>query len=147
MGSAADVAFDELVGGHAAISEDEAGHAVGREVVDEVLHPGEVGVARRRRAILTALVALRPLGAPVEGVIEEGQTEADVLGHSSVPAATECVGHLPAPGSAADVFGGRAFESRFFYHFRHVLPLWNSGCAMVLGAPNVELRPQRAVTL
>jgi hypothetical protein len=28
-----------------------------------------------------------------------------------------------------------------------VLPLWNSGCAMVLGAPNVELRPQGAITL
>jgi hypothetical protein len=45
---AADVAFAGLVGGHAAIGEDEAGHAVGREVVDEVLHPGEVGVAPGR---------------------------------------------------------------------------------------------------
>ncbi len=32
--------------------EDEAGHAVGREVMDEVLHPGEVGVAPGRNAIL-----------------------------------------------------------------------------------------------
>jgi len=37
--------FAGLVGGSAAVGEDEAGHAVGREVVDEVLHPGEVGVA------------------------------------------------------------------------------------------------------
>ena len=37
---AADVAFAGLVGGHAAIGEDEAGHALRREVVDEVLHPG-----------------------------------------------------------------------------------------------------------
>jgi|GEM_PF-4301323 len=33
-----------LVGEHAAVAEDEAGHALRREVVDEVLHPGEVGV-------------------------------------------------------------------------------------------------------
>ncbi len=112
-----------------------------------MLHPGEVAVARRWRAILTPLAALRPLGTPVEGVIEEGQTETDVLGRGSVHAAAECVGHLLAPGSVADVFGGRAFGSRFFCHFRHVLPLWGSGCATVLGAPNVELRPQRAVTL
>ena len=31
---------------------------VGREVVDEVLHPGEVGVARRRHAVLPS--ACRP---------------------------------------------------------------------------------------
>ena len=37
---AADVAFAGLVGGHAAIGEDEAGHALRGEVVDEVLHPG-----------------------------------------------------------------------------------------------------------
>ena len=91
--------------------------------------------------------ALRPLGAPVEGVIEEGQTETDAVCRGSVHAAAECVGHLPASGSAADVFGGCAFGRRFYCHFRHVLPLWDSGCAMVLGAPNVELRTQRAVTL
>ena len=42
---AADVAFAGPVGGHSAIGEDEAGHALGREVVAEVLHQGEVGVA------------------------------------------------------------------------------------------------------
>jgi len=31
-----------LVGGHGAIGEDEAGHALARDVVDEVLRPGEV---------------------------------------------------------------------------------------------------------
>ena len=36
---AADVAFAGLVGRHAAVGEDEASHAVGREVVDEVLTP------------------------------------------------------------------------------------------------------------
>ena len=47
---AADVDFAGLVGGHAAIGEDEAGHAVRSEVVAEVLHPGEVGVALGRDA-------------------------------------------------------------------------------------------------
>ena len=48
---AADVACAGLVGRHAAIGENKAGHAPGsagspwREVVGEVLHPGEVGVA------------------------------------------------------------------------------------------------------
>ncbi len=42
---AADVSFAGLVGGHAAVGEDEADHALRGEVVDEVLHPGEVGVA------------------------------------------------------------------------------------------------------
>ena len=34
-------------------------------MVDEVLHPGEVGVARRRRAVGPALVVLQQLAAPV----------------------------------------------------------------------------------
>ena len=37
--------FAGLVGGHAAIGEDEPGHALRAKVVDEVLHPGEVGAA------------------------------------------------------------------------------------------------------
>ncbi len=48
----AHVTFAGLVGGHAAIGEDEAGHALRGEVVDEVLHPGEVGVALGRDAEL-----------------------------------------------------------------------------------------------
>jgi hypothetical protein len=44
----ADVAFAGLVGGNAAIDEDEAGHAVRGEVGDEMLRPGEVGVVLRR---------------------------------------------------------------------------------------------------
>ena len=34
-----------------AVGQHEAGHAGGREVVDEVLHPGVVGVARGRHAV------------------------------------------------------------------------------------------------
>ena len=59
----ANLALAGLVGGHAAIGKDEAGHAVGREVVDEMLHPSEVGVARRWRAILTSRL-LFGLSAP-----------------------------------------------------------------------------------
>jgi hypothetical protein len=54
MRALADVAFARLIGGHAAIGEDEAGHAVGGEVVDEMLDPGEVGIALRRGAELPA---------------------------------------------------------------------------------------------
>lgn len=43
-------AFAGLVGGHAAIGADEAGLAVRREVVDEVLHSAEVGVVVPRYA-------------------------------------------------------------------------------------------------
>ena len=64
---AADVAFAGLVRRHAAIGEDEAGHALRREVVDEVLHPGEVGVALGRDAELPAHLVI--LAEPV-GVVE-----------------------------------------------------------------------------
>ena len=39
-----------------------------REVIDDVLHPGEVGVTRRRYAILPTLVVTQPLAAPVGDV-------------------------------------------------------------------------------
>ena len=73
---AADVAFARLVGGHAAIGEDEAGHAVRGEMVDEVLHPGEVGVAFGRDAELPAHVVV--LAEPV-GIVE-GRVGEDVIG-------------------------------------------------------------------
>lgn len=71
-----DLAFAGLVGGHAAVGEDEAGHALRREVVDEVLHPGEVGVALGRDAKLPAHVVVLP--KPV-GVVE-GRVGEDVIG-------------------------------------------------------------------
>ena len=63
-------AFAGLVGGHAAIGEDEAGHALRREVMNKMLHPGEVGVALRRDAELPAHVVVfaEPVGI-VEGRI------------------------------------------------------------------------------
>jgi len=78
---AADVAFAGLVGGHAAIVEDEAGHAMGREVVDEVLHPGEAGVALGRDAELPAHVVVfaEPVGVVCGGVVEAQGKEAALL--------------------------------------------------------------------
>ncbi len=43
--SFADVAFAGLVRGHASIGENETREAIGREVMDEMLNPGEIGVA------------------------------------------------------------------------------------------------------
>ena len=53
----ADLALAGLLGRHRAVGEHEAGHARRREVVDDVLDPGEVGVARRRHAVLPAHVS------------------------------------------------------------------------------------------
>ena len=88
-----DCPFAGLVGGHAAIGEDEAGHAVGREVVDEVLHPGEVGVAPGRDAILPAHVVVfaEPVGV-VEGRVGENVVGAEV----GMEVAPEGVGVLGA---------------------------------------------------
>src|SRR5439155_2322800 len=89
--SAADFAFAALIRGHAAIGEDEAGHAAGREVIDEVLHPGEVGVAARRQAELPARVVVftEPVGV-VEGWIGEDEVGAEI----GMDIAPECVGLL-----------------------------------------------------
>ena len=41
----ADFSLAGLVGGHGAVGEHEAGSPIGRQVVDDVLHPGEIGVS------------------------------------------------------------------------------------------------------
>ena len=64
---AADFAFAALIRRHAAIGEDEAAHAGRREVIDEVLDPGKVGVAARGLKRLMSLVVLTlraPVGRP-----------------------------------------------------------------------------------
>ena len=61
----ANFAFARLIGGHGAIGEDKAGDAVGREVMDEVLDPGEVGVASGRDAIFPANVLGETRAAPI----------------------------------------------------------------------------------
>ena len=85
--------FAGLVGGHTAVGEDETGHALGCEVVDEVLHPGEVGVALGRDAVLPAHVVV--LAEPV-GVVE-GRVGEDVVGAEvGMEVAAEGVGVLGA---------------------------------------------------
>ena len=64
----ADFAFAGLVRRHRAVGEHEAGDARGREVMDDVLHPGEVGVAGGRHAVLPALVLAQTLAAPIAHV-------------------------------------------------------------------------------
>ena len=89
----ANLTFAGLVGGHAAIGEDEAGHAVRREVVDEVLHPGEVGVALGRDAELPAHVVV--FAEPV-GVVELRASEDVVGAEVGMEVAAEGVGVLGA---------------------------------------------------
>ena len=71
-------AFAGLVRGHGAVGEDEAGDAGGREVVDDVLDPGEVGVAGGRHAVFPALVVAQPLSAPIAHV--ERRVGEDIVG-------------------------------------------------------------------
>ena len=52
-----------------------------RQVMDDVLHPGEVGVALGRRAVAPALVVGEPLAAPigdVEGRVGEDEVSPEV---------------------------------------------------------------------
>ena len=74
----ADLALARLVRAHRAVGEDEAGDPGRREVVDEVLDPGEVGVARRRHAVHPALVVPEQLAAPV--AVVERRVGEDVVG-------------------------------------------------------------------
>src|SRR5665647_1973520 len=64
----ADLPLPALLRAHRAVGEHEAGHALRRQVVDHVLHPGEVGVAHRRRPVLPAHVVAQALAAPVAHV-------------------------------------------------------------------------------
>ena len=63
---------------HRAVGQHEAGDPGRREVVDEVLDPGEVGVAGRRHAVLPALVVLEQVAAPV--AVVERRVGEDVVG-------------------------------------------------------------------
>lgn len=64
----ADVAFAGGFRGQRTFGQYHTGDAAGRQVVDEMLQPGEIGVARRRRAVLPACVAAQLLAAPVADV-------------------------------------------------------------------------------
>jgi hypothetical protein len=80
-----------LVGGHAAVGQDETGLTGGRQVVDEVLHPGEVGVALGRDAEPPAHVVI--LAVPV-GVVEGRVGEHVVGAQVGMQVAAEAVGVL-----------------------------------------------------
>ena len=68
-----------LVRRHRAVGQDEACDAPWRKVIQEVLYPGEVGVAcRRRRRAPTVLSSLQLLATPI-GDVEGGICE-DVVG-------------------------------------------------------------------
>ena len=73
-----DLALARLARRHRAVGEHEAGHAPRRQVMDDVLHPGEVGVALGRRTVAPALVVGEPLAAPVGDV--EGWVGQDEIG-------------------------------------------------------------------
>ncbi len=64
----ADLSLARLLGGHGAVRKHEPGHSLGGQVVDHVLHPGEVGVAGRRHPVLPALVVAQAVAAPVGDV-------------------------------------------------------------------------------
>ncbi len=74
----ADFAFAAGVGGHGAVGEEEGHGAIGGEVVEHVLHPGEVGVALGRGAVFPAGVALEFAVPPFLDV--EGGIGHDVVG-------------------------------------------------------------------
>ena len=89
----ADLALARLARRHGAVGEHEAGDPAGRQMVQEVLHPGEVGVARRRDAVLPSLVVSQTLSAPVGDV--EGRIGEDVVGPQvGVPVVVEAVAVL-----------------------------------------------------
>ncbi len=65
----ANLAFTTRLAGKGAIGKDEADATGGTEVMDHVLHPGEVGIARRRQAIGPAHILLQAALTPI-GEIE-----------------------------------------------------------------------------
>ncbi len=104
----ADLALARLVRRHRAVGEHEAGEPGGRQVVDEVLHPGEVGVARGRRAVDPALVVLQQLAAPV--AVVEGRVGQHVVGlEVGVPVVVEgvAVGDLRVDAADGEVHLGQ----------------------------------------
>ena len=63
---------------HGAVGKDETRNAAWRKVIQEVLHPGEVGIAYRRNTILPPPVVTQPVSSPVGDV--ERRIGEDVVG-------------------------------------------------------------------
>ena len=96
-----DLPFSRLVGRHRSVREHESRHSPRREVVDHVLHPGEVRVARRRHAVLPPLVVLQLISSPV-GDVEGGIGEDEVCLEIRQPVVPEGVAVLDLPVDPAD---------------------------------------------
>ena len=97
----ANLALAGLVRRHGAVGQHEARQPRGRQMVDEVLHPGEVGVAGRRHAVDPALVFLEQLAAPV--AVVEGRIGEHVVGlEVGVPVVVEGVAVSNLRVDAAD---------------------------------------------
>src|SRR6266702_1164446 len=60
-----DFSLARLIRRHRSIGQDEPGGACGREVIDDVLYPGKVGIADRGTAIFPANVLFKTFTAPV----------------------------------------------------------------------------------
>jgi len=84
-----------LVGRHAAVGQHEAGDAGWRQVVNEMLDPGEVGVPARWRPVLPAHVLAQALPAPV-AVIERRVGQDEIGLQILVEVAVEAAGVLLA---------------------------------------------------
>ena len=74
----ADFPFAGGVGGHGPVGHDKTSNPRGREVMDEVLDPGVVGVVHRRDAVFPAGVFPKAFAAPVAHV--EGRIGEDEIG-------------------------------------------------------------------
>ena len=64
----ADISLARLVRRHRAVGKNKAGCAFGREVMDDVLHPSEVGVALGWDAVLPALVVGELRASPIGNI-------------------------------------------------------------------------------
>ena len=115
----ADVPLARLVRRHRPVGQDEPGDAVRGEVVDDVLDPGEVGVAHRRRAVPPSGVFAEPVAAPVADVERRvGQDEVglQILAGRRGGSCRRCAGRgsprCPgSPGSSGQSFQVVGFDS------------------------------------
>jgi len=105
----ADLALARLVRRHRAVGEDETGDPGRCQVVDEVLDPGEVRVARRRHAVGPALVVLEQFAPPV--AVVEGRIGQDPIGlevRMAVVVEGVAVGDLGVDAADREVHLGQA---------------------------------------
>ena len=104
----ANLALAGLIGRHRAVGQHKAREPRGRKVIDEVLHPGEVGVAGRRHAVDPALVFLQQFAAPV--AVVEGRIGQHVVGFEvRMPVVVEgvAVGNLRVDAADGEVHLGQ----------------------------------------